>query len=90
MTNFYEGLAADHAIEIERLSRLVYELRRDRDTVLQPWGVADAGALLERIAAGQVAEHPAYEHYLSARILEDNREAVRELLAQRLKEVPRP
>jgi hypothetical protein len=45
--------------------------------------------LLQQIQAGEVDEHPAYEHYLAARILTDTRETVRTVVAERLMGVKR-
>lgn len=87
MPSFFESLEAEVADELEQLSRLMYELRDNRNTVLAPYRTDDAAALLARIEAGEVDEHPGYEHYLSARILDDTREAVRAVLRERLKEV---
>jgi len=86
MASFFENLDPDTAEEVEQLSRLVYELRENRSTVLQMHGAEDEAALLQRIQNGAVAEHPAYEHYLAARILADTRETVRVVLAERLTE----
>ena len=85
MTNFFENLEPDEATEIEQLSKLVYELRENRIAVLKPYGAEDEAALLQQILAGTVGEHPAYEHYLAARILADTRETVRALVGERLK-----
>ena len=49
----------------------------------------DEAALLSRIEAGEVDEHPAYEHYLAARILADTRDATRAALAESLQEANR-
>jgi hypothetical protein len=89
MASFFENLDPDTAEEIEQLSRLVYELRENRNTVLETLGAEDEAALLQQIASGAAAEHPAYEHYLSARILADTRETVRAVLAERLAEANR-
>lgn len=86
MASFFENLDPDTAEEIEQLSRLVYELRENRSTVLTMHGAENEADLLQRIQDGWVAEHPAYEHYLAARILADTRETVRAMLAERLKE----
>ena len=86
MASFFENLDPDTAEEIEQLSRLVYELRENRNTVLKTHGAEDEVALLQQIQSGAVAEHPAYEHYLAARILADTRETVRAVLAERLTE----
>lgn len=89
MPEFFETVPFETATEIEQLARLGYELRENRQAVLQFHEVADEAALLQKIQSGEVAEHPAYEHYLAARILADTRETVRATLAERLKEANR-
>ena len=60
-----------------------YVLRESRKTVLKQYNAADEADLLEQIKDGKVDEHPAYEHYLSALILEQNRLHLRgEMIAQ--------
>ncbi|MDA8128805.1 MAG: hypothetical protein M0Z73_08945 [Betaproteobacteria bacterium] len=86
MAGFFDYVDFDTATEIEQLSRLTYELRENRRTILDLHGVEDETALLQRIQAGELAEHPAYEHYLAARILADTRETARASLTERLKE----
>ncbi|HEX5676021.1 MAG TPA: hypothetical protein VFX83_11595 [Azonexus sp.] len=89
MANFFENLEQDAATELELLSQLIYELRQNRNAVLQLHGAEDEAALLQQIQAGEVDEHPAYEHYLAARILTDTRETVRTVVAERLMGVKR-
>lgn len=89
MDNFFENLEYDAATELELLSRLIYELRENRNAVLKPYGAEDEAALLRRIQAGAVAEHPAYEHYLAARILADTRETIRAMAGEHLKKAQR-
>ena len=89
MANYFENLEHDAATELELLAQLIYELRENRNAVLQLHGAEDEAALLQQIQAGGVDEHPAYEHYLAARILTDTRETVRTVVAERLKEVNR-
>lgn len=89
MSEFFETVPFETATEIEQLSRLTYELRENRKAILQFHDVADETALLQKIQTGAVAEHPAYEHYLAARILADTRETARAALAERLKEANR-
>lgn len=84
MHSFYDNLPLEPALEIERLSRLLYELRENRATVLAPWAAADEAALLARIVAGEIEPHPAYDHYLAARILSDTRESVRRAISNQL------
>ena len=89
MTNFFENLEPETAEEVDRLSRLLYELRENHHSVLRPYEAEDTAALLVQIQGATVPEHPAYEHYLAARILADTRETVRAVLAERLKEINR-
>ncbi len=74
---FYADLPHDTAERIEGLSRLSFELKNNRTALLERYGVADEEALLERLRTGEIAEHPAYDHYLSARILHRTRQAAR-------------
>ena len=83
---FYENLSTDDAIEIEQLSRLLYEIRVSRDTLLAQLGAASPEQALARIAAGELPEHPAYEHYLSVCTLAELHGQIRADLAERLKE----
>lgn len=87
METFFKNVAYEDAENIEQASRLIFELRENRAALLQPYQVADDAALLARIKAGQLPEHPSYEHYLSARILTHTRESLRAELAAHLDEV---
>lgn len=89
MVEFFEHVPYETATEIEHLSRLAYELRENRDAILKHHGADNEAALLQSIQRGEVAEHPAYEHYLAARILADTRAAVRAALVARLQEANR-
>lgn len=80
MKNYFEGFDYNDAELIESLSLLTYELRENRKLLLEQHGVEDEKTLLGKITAGEIAEHPAYEHYLSARILVATRNAVRDEL----------
>jgi hypothetical protein len=84
MADFYSNLDGALAIEVEQLSRLVYELREHRRSVLGAFNATDEAELLSRIEASELDEHPAYEHYLAARILADTRETARALMAEKL------
>jgi hypothetical protein len=60
-----------------------YQLRESRKAVLQRYAVGSEAEMLTKIRQGSIAEHPAYELYLSALILEQTRMQIRaEMLAQ--------
>lgn len=80
MHAFFDRISPEQSQEIEQLSRLAFELRENHAAVLKAHGATDEAALLAAIAAGTVAEHPAYQHYLAARVLADTRESVRAAL----------
>jgi hypothetical protein len=89
MVDFFKQLEYETAVEVEGLTRLMYELRENRTDLLASCAVADEAALLERITSGAMPEHPAYEQYLAARILADTCETARHLVAEKLKEAQR-
>lgn len=75
------------ALDTENLQNLYaqtsYRLRESRKEILKSYQVGCEAALLEKIRRGELPQHPAYEHYLSALILEQGRLQIRaELLAQ--------
>lgn len=84
MSGFFDKLPLELANEAERLSALIYGLREDRKAVLARHAAKDEAALLEMIVSGAVAEHPAYDDYLSARALFAAHAAARESLAELL------
>lgn len=80
MGDFFSDIDFGDAEHIELLSRLMFELRSSHRQLCRQYEVDCPAALLDRIRSGSLAEHPAYEHYLSLRILEDLRTAAREEL----------
>lgn len=84
MDDFYRDIPLPQAVEMERLSRLIHELRSHRAQLLSAWQVDGEAPLAGGIERGEVDEHPAYEAWLSLRILEDTREVARTVLARRL------
>lgn len=79
---------SDAAHEMEQLSMLyantIFALRESRKHLLKRYEVAAEAELLEQIREGELASHPAYEHYLSALIVEQTRLMVRAQAAQHL------
>ena len=86
MDPIYSTMPPEDALEIEQIARLMYEVRTARDNLLAGLGAADPEQALARISKGELAEHPAYEHYLSARILTDLGTQLRADLAARIEE----
>ncbi|WGG49984.1 hypothetical protein [Rugamonas sp. DEMB1] len=78
-------VALDEVMDEDALQTLFaktsYQLRESRKSLLQRYEVDSEEALLERIVGGAIDTHPAYEHYLSARIIEQTRDQVRAELA---------
>jgi ABC-type Na+ transport system ATPase subunit NatA len=74
---FYDKLSGGDVETLDRLARLLLELRDSRARLLASHGVEDEQQLLDRIASGALAEHPAYEDYLGARSIGVLREAIR-------------
>ena len=81
MSTIYDELSADQAMELSLVARLMYESRENRRMVLSAMNVSDEADLLDNIRTGAIAEHPAYEHYLAARILSDTQQAARQVMA---------
>ncbi|MDR3454680.1 MAG: hypothetical protein P4L96_18100 [Rhodoferax sp.] len=77
MTNYFERLPLAGAEQLEQLSRLLFELRENRKTVLRRYGVDSEEALLDLVREQAIAEHPGYDDYLGACILAATREVVR-------------
>ena len=81
MQNIYRNVPYEQVDQLEQASRLMFDLREIRQGLLARHGVEDTASLLERIRSGELPEHPAYQHYLSASILGTLRDAVRSELA---------
>lgn len=87
MNIFYDKVNPEDAEQIEQLTRLAYEVREGRKSLLKLYQVEDEAALLAAIRGGQVAEHPAYDHYLGLQTLNQLRDGLRAELAELLKKV---
>lgn len=83
-SGFFKNVPYEDAQAIEQASRLIFELRENRAALLRSCSVDDESELLAGIAEARLPEHPNYEHYLSARILDATREALRRDLAAHL------
>lgn len=77
MAGFYDHLTAEDVATLDALARLLNDLRDSHRQLLARHGVEDEQALLARIQAGEIAEHPAYEDYLGARRIAVTRETLR-------------
>ncbi len=82
MSNFYQDMPPQLSIGLQQLSKLMYDTREARKQLLEHYGVTDEAALLASIAAGEHAAQPAYDDYLSARLLHQTSQAARAHMAQ--------
>ncbi|MDA8328770.1 MAG: hypothetical protein M0Z83_07360 [Betaproteobacteria bacterium] len=87
MNDFFKGVSYEDAEHINSITKLSFELRENRLQVLGRHGVSGEVQLKGAIIEGVVPEHPGYEDYLSASILNMAREAIRQDLNAYLKEL---
>jgi len=89
MDNFFDNMAPEDAKNLDSLSKLLIELRESHSAMLNHYEVSGEPALFEKIREGIVDEHPAYEVYLGAKLIDSTKEAVRkELRDYMLEEKP--
>lgn len=69
-------------------AKTAYMLRESRKEVLRRYVVDSEAALLEKIKNGDVSEHPAYDHYLSALILDQTRMQLRSEMMEQFSDAP--
>lgn len=65
-------------------AKTLYTLREARKALLRLNGVEEEAALLEKIRSGETPEHPGYDQYLGAAIMEQTRKRLREDLTLQL------
>jgi len=84
MTHFFRNVPSEAVRQIDTLASLLYDLREDRKRILAEYGADSEQQLLARIVSGEFDAHPAYEHYLAAKIVARTRETVRAQLSELL------
>jgi hypothetical protein len=77
MANFYDNLSAEDIEILDKLSMLLIELKESRLELLERHKVESEPDLLTNIKSSAVDEHPSYEDYLGAKIIDHNRENIR-------------
>ena len=77
---FYETLSTEAADKVHQLTRLSFELKDNLAKLLSPYGFNASLPLKQQIIAGQISAHPAWEHYLSAAIIEQSLSSIRDAL----------
>lgn len=76
--NFFRDVDPSRAQQIDGLSKLMYELRESHRQILARYAVNSEDALLDAIRTARLAEHPAYDDYLSAMQLQQHYQAARD------------
>lgn len=87
MKLFFAGMNPDQATEIDRVAKAAFEMRENRKLLLEKYKVESEAELMDKIRSGALEEHPAYEDYLSAKILHESYENIRTGLKEHLLEV---
>ena len=87
MSSFFENIPYEDAEQIDRTIKFMYELRESRQRLLEQHGVESEDQIKQSLVEMRVAEHPTYEDYLSASILEKARLTIRQELKSYLKEL---
>jgi hypothetical protein len=87
MAGFYDDLDGADVATLDRLSKLLIDLREARAALLARHAAASEEELLEKLRTGALPEHDAYEDYLGARVVEATREALRNELRDYLLQV---
>ncbi len=87
MVNFMVDVSVEAEVMIDRATNLIYELREGRNQILKKYEVSDAEQLRDKIFAGELEEHPAYEDYLGLQILLSTRESIRKEIKDFLQEL---
>lgn len=78
MSNLFQDLPFTVAQQLEQLSRLAFDLREQRRRLLQRHGADSEEQLLQLVSEGAIAQQPACQDYLSAKVLAETREGVRD------------
>lgn len=78
MGNIFEDLPLSVAQQLEQLSRLAFDLREQRKRLLQRHGADSEDVLLQLVSQGAIPKQPALQDSLSARVLAQTREGVRD------------
>lgn len=86
MKDFFSRIPYREAERLGHLTRLTYDLRENRKGILAAHEVASESALLTGIVSHAIDEHPGYENYLAARILQNTHDEARQVLADSLAE----
>lgn len=83
MDAFFSGLDPQSALQMAELSKSGYALREYRKQILTESGCADAAELMAAVQEGRVPEHPGYERWLAAVLMQRRERAIRTELERR-------
>lgn len=84
MKDFFDDIDEKLKNDLSGVYREMIVLREHRASLLEPYRLGRSDEMLEKIASGEIAEHPGYDHYLAMlainRELEPMREKCRKIL----------
>lgn len=83
MDSFFDGMDAQVAGDMAAVSRHMYDLREARKRVLAEFACENADAMIAAVHDGRLPEHPGYDGWLAARLMQEQEAALQEELQWR-------
>lgn len=83
MRTFFENVDPRAASTISDVSSRMFNLRERRKRLLADAGCGDADEILTAVREGRLPEHPGYDAWLAARLIEEREHALHEALQWR-------
>ena len=87
MKDFFQDVDTNIKADLSEVYSEMIELKEHRRMLLEPYRVDRVDDLKEKIDSSEVAEHPAYDHYLAILSLNKELEPMREKCAAIMEKV---
>lgn len=87
MKDFFQDVDTNIKADLSEVYSEMIELKEHRRMLLEPYRVDRVDDLKEKIDSAEVAEHPAYDHYLAILSLNKELEPMREKCAAIMEKV---